>query len=112
MNDLTIMITAAGNQYMLGLVDCLKKNGERNIRLIGADMNNDLTILQMVDSYYQVPAAEDSSYIDRLLEVCRKENRKAKADLYGQNHSVNRTYPKPAYYKKGKLKSKFVMKMY
>ncbi len=73
MNDLTIMITAAGNQYMLGLADCLKNNGERNIRLVGADMNNDPTILQMMDAMYQVPAASSAEYIDYLYEICKKE---------------------------------------
>ena len=73
MNDITVMVTAAGNQYMLGLVDCLKNNGERSIRLIGADMNDDKSILQMMDAAYQVPAATSENYIDRLLEICRKE---------------------------------------
>lgn len=73
MNDLTVMITAAGNQYMLGLVDCLKNNGERSIRLVGADMSNDPTILQMMDVMYQVPAATSPDYIDALLDICQKE---------------------------------------
>ena len=73
MNDLTILITAAGNQYMLGLTECLKNNGERNIRLVGADMNNDTTILQMMDVMYQVPEATSTDYIDRLYEICRTE---------------------------------------
>ena len=58
---------------MLGLADCLKNNGERNVRLIGADMNNDPTILQMMDVMYQVPAASAPEYIDSLYEICRKE---------------------------------------
>ncbi len=74
MNDLTILITAAGNQYMPGLVDCFKNNGERNIRLVGADMNNDPTILQMMDVVYQVPAANAVDYIDCLLDICKKEH--------------------------------------
>lgn len=73
MNDITVMITAAGNQYMLGLVKCLRKNGERNIRLIGVDMSNDATILQMMDKSYQVPAATDPTYAETLLELCKKE---------------------------------------
>ena len=73
MNDLTVMVTAAGNQYMLGLANCLKNNGERNIRLVGADMNYDPTILQMMDVMYQVPSAKDPQYIDCLLEICEKE---------------------------------------
>ncbi len=73
MNDLTVLITAAGNQYMLGLVDCLRNNGERSIRLVGADMNNDATILQMMDVMYQVPSAASADYIDSLYDICRKE---------------------------------------
>lgn len=73
MNDLTVMVTAAGNQYMPGMVDCLKNNGERNIRLVAADMSDDPTILQMMDVLYQVPRATDPNYIDVLLEVCEKE---------------------------------------
>lgn len=73
MNDITVLITAAGNQYMLGLVKCFHENGERNIRLIGADMSDDSTILQMMDACYKVPAATDPTYVDCLLEVCKKE---------------------------------------
>jgi carbamoyl-phosphate synthase large subunit len=73
MNDLTVMVTAAGNQYMLGLADCLKNNGERNIRIVGTDMNNDPTILQMMDKMYQVPSATSSDYIEKLIEICKKE---------------------------------------
>ena len=73
MNDLTIMITAAGNQYMLGLVDCFKNNGERNIRLIGTDMNYDPTVLQMMDVIYQVPAVSSADYIDSLYDICKCE---------------------------------------
>ena len=74
MNDLTVMVTAAGNQYMPGMVDCLKNNGERNIRLIAADMSNDPTILQMMDALYQVPRATDPIYVDVLLEICKRIN--------------------------------------
>ena len=74
MKDLTILVTAAGNVFMPGTLTCLKNNGERSIRLIGADMNEDLTILQMCDAAYQVPEAKEPAYVDRLLEICTKEN--------------------------------------
>ncbi len=73
MRDITVMVTAAGNQYMLGLADCLKNNGERNVRLVGVDMNDDPTILQMMDACYQVPRATDPNYIDELFKICKKE---------------------------------------
>lgn len=73
MKDLTVLVSACGAQFMPGLADCLKDNGERNIRIIGVDMGIDPTVLQMVDALYKVPAADDPNYIDRLLEVCKAE---------------------------------------
>ncbi len=73
MKDLTVLVSACGAQFMPGLADCLKENGERNIRIIGVDMGTDPTVLQMVDDLYQVPVADDPTYIDRLLEICKAE---------------------------------------
>ena len=73
MRDVTVLITACGNVYMPGTAASIKNNGERNIRLIGADMNHDDTILQMFDQYYQVPRGDDPSYADAILDICIKE---------------------------------------
>ena len=73
MKDLTVLITAAGNVFMPGTIACLKNNGERSIRVIGADMSDDSTILQMCDTAYQVPRGSDPAYVDVLLEICRRE---------------------------------------
>lgn len=74
MRDVTVLITACGNVYMPGTTDSIRNNGERKIRLIGADMNHDDTILQMVDQYYQVPRGDDPSYADAILDICVKEH--------------------------------------
>ncbi len=73
MKDLTVLITAAGNVFMPGTTACLRDNGERHIRVIGADMSDDATILQMCDAAYQVPRGNDPRYVDSLLEICKKE---------------------------------------
>lgn len=73
LRDLTVLVSACGAQFMPGLADCLKQNGERNIRIIGTDMQIDETVLQMVDKLYQVPRASDPDYVNCLLEVCKKE---------------------------------------
>ena len=73
MRDVTVLITAAGNVFMPGTTACLKNNGERTIRLIGADMNDDPSMLQMVDAYYPVPRGDASDYVDVLLDICRRE---------------------------------------
>lgn len=74
MKDLNVLVSACEAQFMPGLADCLKNNGERNIRIIGVDMGDDPTVLQLVDVFYKVPPATDSSYVDALLNICRKEH--------------------------------------
>ena len=73
LRDITVLVSACGYQFMPGLADCLKNNGERNIRIVGTDMNSDTTVLQMVDSFYQVPRANDPDYCDVVLDICKKE---------------------------------------
>jgi len=73
MRDVTVLITACGNVYMPGITGSIKNNGERKIRLIGADMNHDDTMLQMVDKYYTVPRGDDPGYADAILDICVKE---------------------------------------
>jgi carbamoyl-phosphate synthase large subunit len=73
LKDITVLVSACGYQFMPGLADCLKNNGERNVRIVGTDMNYDETILQMVDAFYQVPKAKDPTYCDVVLDICKKE---------------------------------------
>lgn len=73
LKEITVLITAAGNVFMPGTTKCLRENGERRIRLIGADMSDDPTMLEMFDAYYPVPRGNDPTYVDVLLEICRKE---------------------------------------
>lgn len=73
MKDITVLLTACGVQFILGLVNCLKDNGERNIRLVGTNMEDDKTLYPLFDAFYVVPAANDSQYVDQLLDICKKE---------------------------------------
>ena len=45
MKDITVLVSACGAQFMPGLADCLKQNGERNVRIVGVDMGIDKTVL-------------------------------------------------------------------
>lgn len=73
-NDVTILVTAVGTQSMPGLADCFHYNNERNIRIVGADISNDMTICQMVDKFYQVPKVYDPQYMQHILKICEEEN--------------------------------------
>ena len=74
LKDITVMVSACGYQFMPALADCLKNNGERNVRIVGTDMNYDETIMQMVDAFYQVPKAKDPNYCDIVLDICEPIN--------------------------------------
>ena len=72
--ELNVLITAAGTQTMPGLADCLHHNGERKIRIIGADACVDSTLDQVVDTACLVPRLDDLGYLEALLEICDREN--------------------------------------
>lgn len=87
MNELTILISAAGSPTAPGLIECFKKNGERLIRVVGMDMSEEPSTKYLVDLFYKVPAATDANYVDIVLEICKKEN----VDIYFPNISAEVT---------------------
>lgn len=87
MRDITVLLSASGSPSMPGLIDCFKKNGERNIRLIGMDMSDEPSAKYLVDQFYKVPVATAEEYVDTVLDICRKE----KVDIYFPNISAEVT---------------------
>lgn len=74
MKDITVLSSACGAFFMPGFFRCLKENHERNIRIVGCDLSDDaVTNRLFVDKYYQVPRYTDSTYVDVLLDICKKE---------------------------------------
>lgn len=73
MKPITIMMSASGSQFAPGIIKCFKNNGEREITVVGGDMGTDPTNKYLVDKFYQVPAAKNPTYVDVLLDVCKKE---------------------------------------
>lgn len=74
MKDLVVLITACGAQFAPGLVACLKDNGERNIRLVGVDMEYDYSLLDLYDCVYEIPKVTEDGYVDAILDVCKTES--------------------------------------
>lgn len=87
MKDLTVLLSASGSPSMPGIIDCFKKNGERQIRVVGMDMSDEPSAKYMVDSFYVVPAATEPNYCDIILEICERE----KVDIYFPNISAEVT---------------------
>jgi carbamoyl-phosphate synthase large subunit len=83
-NDITVLMSACGSPSIPGMIRCLKENGERNIRVVGVDMDDDPTTKYLVDVFYRVRSASAPEYCDVVLEICRKEN----VDVYFPNISA------------------------
>jgi carbamoyl-phosphate synthase large subunit len=51
----------------------LRNNGEREIRIVGVDMDAEGIAPHIVDKFYQVPPKNDPAYLEMILDICKKE---------------------------------------
>ena len=73
LKSINVLLTGAGAPGAPSIIKCLRRNGEREIRLIGVDMNEKSNGRRLVDKFYQVPPARDEGYLDAVLAICEKE---------------------------------------
>ena len=59
LKSINVLLTGAGAPGAPSIIKCLRRNGEREIRLIGVDMNEKSNGRRLVDKFYQVPPARD-----------------------------------------------------
>lgn len=71
--DITILLTGIGGPGAPGMIKCYKNNGERNVRIIGVDMNENAAGKGLVDAFYTVPKAKSPDFIQVVFEICKKE---------------------------------------
>jgi carbamoyl-phosphate synthase large subunit len=70
---LTILVSACGAPGTAALLRALRANGEREVRLVGADMSELAVGRHLCDAFHRVPAGADAGFADAVLEVCRQE---------------------------------------
>lgn len=73
-SPITVLMTGVGAPGAFGILQCLRNNGERDIRIVGVDMNSHAGCSELVDSFYVVPAAADDSFVDVLYEIAVSES--------------------------------------
>ena len=79
MKEIKILLSAIGHSTSPGLIQAIKNNGEREVKVIGVDMDPTVIISSILDGYYQVPSYTDPNtsdpyYIDSILKICKKDN--------------------------------------
>ena len=69
----TILVTASGAPGAARLLRALRENGERDVRLVGVDMNDRAIGRHLCDAFHLVPAGSQPEYADALLEIVDRE---------------------------------------
>jgi carbamoyl-phosphate synthase large subunit len=69
----TVLVTAVGAPGAAALLRHLRENGEREVRLVGCDMNARSIGRFVCDAFHLVPAGSDAGFSDAVLEICRRE---------------------------------------
>jgi carbamoyl-phosphate synthase large subunit len=69
----TILVTACGAPGTAAVLRGLRENGERPVRLVGADMAERSVGKHLCDSFHLVPAGTDPGYAEAVLAIVERE---------------------------------------
>src|SRR5690349_15360963 len=99
MKSLTVVVTAAGAPGTAALLHALRRNGERDVRLVGTDMSDRSVGRHLCDAFHLVPAGSDPGFPDAMLAIAEQERADAilpqsSFDLQGLAEHVGR-FPVP-----------------
>ena len=68
MKPITVMVTASGAPGTAALLHALRRNGERELRLVGTDMSERSVGRHLCDAFHIVPAGSDPAFVGRLRQ--------------------------------------------
>src|ERR687888_1374872 len=69
----TVLLSAAGAPGSARLIRALHENGERAVRIVGTDMNENAIGRFLCDAFHRVPPGSDPAYADTILELVERE---------------------------------------
>jgi carbamoyl-phosphate synthase large subunit len=70
----TILLSASGSPGSARLIRALHENGERQVRIVGTDMNDRAIGRHLCDDFHQVPPGSSPEYVDALLDLVERES--------------------------------------
>ncbi len=73
MNACTVLMTGCGAPGAPGIIQCIRRNGECDIRIVAVDRNENAGARDLVDAFYTVPSAEKENFIPAVLDIVRRE---------------------------------------
>jgi carbamoyl-phosphate synthase large subunit len=69
----TILLSASGSPGSARLIRALQENGEREVRVVGTDMNPDAIGAHLCDAFHVVPPGSDPAYPETIREIAERE---------------------------------------
>jgi carbamoyl-phosphate synthase large subunit len=73
LKQVTVLVTAAGAPGTAALLRALRENGERDVRLVGADMSERSVGRHLCDVFELVPPGTDDGFADAVRELAERE---------------------------------------
>ena len=73
LRPITVLVSASGAPGTAALLGALRRNSEREVRLIGTDMSERSVGRRLCDAFHLVPAGLDPSFPDAMREVVEQE---------------------------------------
>lgn len=74
LKPIKVLVTSCGCPGASTLLKMMRQNGEREVTLIGVDMDEEAIGRFIVDTFYTVPAAADeAAYMERMLDIVKQE---------------------------------------
>jgi carbamoyl-phosphate synthase large subunit len=70
---ITVMVTASGAPGTAALLGALRRNGERDVRLVGTDMSERSVGRHLCNAFHVVPAGSDPAFPDAMLALAERE---------------------------------------
>ena len=71
-DDVTVLMTGAGAPGAWGIIRSLRATEERDVHIIGVDMDPDAYGFALVEEGYRVPAGTDDGYVPRIADLAAK----------------------------------------
>jgi carbamoyl-phosphate synthase large subunit len=73
-NPITVVVTASGAPGTAALLNALRNNGEREVRLVGTDMGERAVGRHLCDAFHLVPPGSDPGFPEAIREIAQKED--------------------------------------
>ena len=73
MKAINILITGAGTVTCQSVIKGLRLQNDYQVRIVTVDMKAINAGRPMSDAFYQIPAANDDQFINKMLNICQKE---------------------------------------